>query len=130
MWLFEGKEIDSIEHLPEGVIGFIYIITNKNTNEFYVGKKSIYSHRTLPPLKGQKRKRKVIKESKWQDYQSSNKDVQKWNEYTKEILHLCKTKKGLTYWELYYQFKYDVLRNPLSKADNILGKFFRRDLEI
>ena len=42
------------------------MITNKDTNEFYIGKKSLYSHRTLPPLKGYKRKRKVIKESKWE----------------------------------------------------------------
>lgn len=130
MWLYEGKEVDTVEQLPEGTIGFVYKIVNNETDEFYIGKKSLYSHRTLPPLKGQKRKRKVIKESKWQDYQSSNKDVQKWNEYKKEILHLCKTKKGLTYWEMYYQFKHDVLRDPLSLNDNLLGKFFRKDLEI
>ena len=61
------------------------MITNKDTNEFYIGKKSLYSHRTLPPLKGYKRKRKVIKESKWRDYSSSNKSVQGWT-YLKKCL--------------------------------------------
>ena len=76
MIYFEGRPVTEISDIIEGTIKFIYMITNKDTNEFYIGKKSLYSHRTLPPLKGYKRKRKVIKESKWRDYCSSNKSVQ------------------------------------------------------
>lgn len=118
--------------MPEGTIGFIYIIKHKETGEFYVGKKSLYSHRTLPPLKGQKRKRKVVKEMKWQSYLSSNKEVKTWplHEIERKILRFCQSKKALTYYELEEQIKHNVLHESASKNDNILGKFFRKDLEI
>ena len=77
-WTYNGKCITEISDMPEGTIGFIYKITNGQTGQYYIGKKSLYSHRTLPPLKGYKRKRKVVKESKWQDYRSSNANVQLW----------------------------------------------------
>ena len=130
-WVHNGKEVKSIDDLPKDCIGFIYKITNTKTNEYYIGKKNIYQRRTLPPLKGYKRKRKVIKESKWQTYRSSNSEVKEWNEdtITLEILRFCKSKKSLTYYELQEQFAHDVLSDPLSKNDNLLGKFFRKDLE-
>jgi hypothetical protein len=130
-WVYNGKEVKSIDDLPKDCIGFIYKITNTNTNEYYIGKKNIYQRRTLPPLKGYKRKRKVIKESKWQSYRSSNSEVKEWNEdyITLEILRFCKSKKSLTYYELQEQFAHDVLSDPLAKNDNLLGKFFRKDLE-
>ena len=130
-WVHNGKEVKSIDDLPKDCIGFIYKITNTKTNEYYIGKKNIYQRRTLPPLKGYKRKRKVIKESKWQSYRSSNSEVKKWNEdyIVLEILRFCKSKKSLTYYELQEQFAHDVLSDPLSKNDNLLGKFFRKDLE-
>jgi len=115
--------------MPEGSIGFIYKITNKETNQFYIGKKSLYSRRTLPPLKGYKRKRKVIKESKWVNYNSSNKEVQGWGEVYKQILRFCFTKKALTYYELKEQFRHDCLEREESLNDNLLGKFFKKDLE-
>lgn len=130
-WVYNGKEVKSIDDLPKDCIGFIYKITNTKTNEYYIGKKNIYQRRTLPPLKGYKRKRKVIKESKWQSYRSSNSEVKEWNEnyITLEILRFCKSKKSLTYYELQEQFAHDVLSDPLAKNDNLLGKFFRKDLE-
>lgn len=130
-WVHNGKEVKSIDDLPKDCIGFIYKITNTKTNEYYIGKKNIYQRRTLPPLKGYKRKRKVIKESKWQSYRSSNSEVKEWKEdnIQLEILRFCKSKKSLTYYELQEQFAHDVLSDPLSKNDNLLGKFFRKDLE-
>lgn len=130
-WVYNGKEVKSIDDLPKDCIGFIYKISNIKTNEYYIGKKNIYQRRTLPPLKGYKRKRKVIKESKWQSYRSSNDEVKSWNEedIKLEILRFCKSKKSLTYYELQEQFSHDVLSDPLSKNDNLLGKFFRKDLE-
>ena len=128
-WHYEGKVITELSDIPEGSIGFIYKITNKETNQFYIGKKSLYSRRTLPPLKGYKRKRKVIKESKWRDYSSSNKEVQGWDEVHKQILRFCFTKKALTYYELKEQFRHDCLEREESLNDNLLGKFFKKDLE-
>jgi len=145
-WTYNGKCITEISDMPEGTIGFIYKITNGQTGQYYIGKKSLYSHRTLPPLKGYKRKRKVVKESKWQDYRSSNANVQLWfsendkalNEDRRKdindrlelrILRFCKGKKSLTYYELQEQFSHNVLVDELSLNDNLLGKFFRKDLE-
>lgn len=145
-WTYNGKCITEISDMPEGTIGFIYKITNGETGQYYIGKKSLYSHRTLPPLKGYKRKRKVVKESKWVDYRSSNPSVQLWfhsNEMALEqeprgqindtlelkILRFCKSKKSLTYYELQEQFSHNVLADELSLNDNLLGKFFRKDLE-
>ena len=128
-WYYEGKVITELSDMPEGSIGFIYKITNKETRQFYIGKKSLYSRRTLPPLKGYKRKRKVIKESKWVNYNSSNKEVQGWGEVYKQILRFCFTKKALTYYELKEQFRHDCLEREESLNDNLLGKFFKKDLE-
>ena len=128
-WHYEGRVITELSDIPEGSIGFIYKITNKETNQFYIGKKSLYSRRTLPPLKGYKRKRKVIKESKWVNYNSSNKEVQGWGEVYKQILRFCFTKKALTYYELKEQFRHDCLEREESLNDNLLGKFFKKDLE-
>ncbi len=146
-WTYQGRPITEISDMPEGTIGFIYKIINHQTGEYYIGKKSLYSHRTLPPLKGYKRKRKVVKESKWIDYRSSNTQVQLWFHETESarlegnqdkindslelrILKFCKTKKALTYYELQEQFSHNVLADELSLNDNLLGKFFRKDLEI
>ena len=128
-WHYEGRVITELSDIPEGSIGFIYKITNKETNQFYIGKKSLYSRRTLPPLKGYKRKRKVIKESKWVNYNSSNKEVQGWGEVYKQILRFCFTKKALTYYEIKEQFRHDCLEREESLNDNLLGKFFKKDLE-
>ena len=146
-WSYQGRPITEISDMPEGTIGFIYKIINHQTGEYYIGKKSLYAKRTLPPLKGYKRKRKVIKESKWVDYRSSNTAVQLWfheheaaietgnqdkinDSLELKILRFCKTPKSLTYYEVEELFQNKVLEDELSLNDNILGKFFRKDLDI
>jgi len=131
-WIYKEKVISEISEMPEGTIGFIYRITHNITGQYYIGKKSLYSHRTLAPLKGYKRNRKVVKEMKWQDYCSSNDIVKTWtNEpITKEILRFCQSKKALTYYELQEQFANNVLADEKSLNENLMGKFFKRDLEI
>lgn len=131
-WLFEQNEINSLDDVPEGAVGFVYKITNKKTGQYYIGKKNFFSKRTLPPLKGKKRKRRVTKEMKWQSYRSSNSDVKKWKEEDIElnILRFCMTKKGMTYYEMKEQVLHDVLNDDMSMNENIIGKFWRRDLEL
>ena len=55
-WKYEGKLITEISDMPEDTIGFIYKIRKKITGEFYIGRKSLYSHRTLHHSKVQKEK--------------------------------------------------------------------------
>jgi hypothetical protein len=77
----------------------------------------------------------VTKESNWKDYWGSNKlileEIKQEGEthFRREILKFCFNKKQLTYWELHYQCVNEVLLSDKSYNDNILAKFFRRDLE-
>ena len=89
----------------------------------------------------------MVKESKWLDYRSSNTTVQLWfheqeaarktdnqekinDSLELKILKFCKTPKSLTYYEVEELFQHRVLSDELSLNDNILGKFFRKDLDI
>lgn len=150
-WIYKGKYITKLSDMPENVFGFIYKITNGKTGQFYIGKKQVVSIRKRKFGKKEtaalqdKRMKKyemVTKESDWSSYRSSNKEVTNWfitdgipnediNDQLKlEILRFCSNKKSLTYYELQEQFAHDVLGDELSLNDNLLGKFFRKDLDI
>ena len=111
-WTFQNQIIDEI---PEGYIGFVYIITNKTTGQKYIGKKLAQFKRTKPPLKGKRLKRRSVVESDWREYYGSsdrlNADVQALGpeNFTREILYLCKSKAELGYLEAREQFERRVL---------------------
>jgi hypothetical protein len=142
-WLYLNETVNSIEDLPENTYGFIYKVISPS-GKFYIGKKSLY-HNTKKKLTkkelleqtgpGRKATTKVVqKESDWKTYYGSAKELKEditnigKENFTREILRICYTKKSLTYWEIAYQCKEDVLLNA-TYNDNILGKFFRKDLE-
>ena len=85
---------------------------------------------------GRKSTTEIVKvESDWKIYWGSSKellkDVKELGEDHFEciILKLCKTKKQLTYYEMHYQCKAECLMYPSTTYnDNILGKFFGKDL--
>ena len=134
MWLYNNEVIKGIEQMPKNTFGFIYEATYIPTREKYLGKKVLFFNRTLPPLKGSKRKRKVIKESDWQTYYGSHTKIKqllsegKQEDFIREIIEFAFNKKHLTYLETKYQFSNNVLENAEYINDNILGKFFRKDL--
>jgi len=115
MWYYNGEEFTS--EMIEDNVGFVYIITNVLNNKKYVGKKILVSKRKLPPLKGKKRRRTKIVESKWQDYFGSSDEVNAILEehgrdiFKREILHLCKSKSEMSYLELKEQMDREVLLN-------------------
>ena len=137
-------EYDSVDKFPKNCIGFVYKITNIQTGKFYIGRKSLYSNvkkkltkKELSELSGPGKKptkKLVTSESNWMDYWGSNKGIlQEIKEegtsmFRKEILKFCFNKKQLTYWELHYQCVNEVLLTDKSYNDNILAKFFRKDL--
>lgn len=135
MWYYKNKQVKTIEDIPKDVFGFIYEVYHIPTGKKYIGKKQLMSNRTLPPLKGQKRKRKVVKESDWKTYYGSQKEIKelvkesKQEEFRREILQFCFTKKQLTYYELKWQFAKGVLESDEYLNDNLMGKFFKRDLD-
>ena len=135
MWLYKNKEINSIEDMPADTFGFVYLVTHTPSGKKYLGKKQLISNRTLPPLKGTKRKRKVQKESDWKTYYGSQTEVKQlvkeskdMLEFVREIRIFASTKKQLTYFETKLQFVNEVLENDEYLNSNILGKFFRKDL--
>lgn len=145
-WIYSNGSliINSITAFPPNCIGFIYEIFNIKTGKYYIGKKSLYStvkkkltKKELAEIETKGRKptfKKVTKESNWQDYWGSNKllleDLKKEGKHNfqRNILKLCYTKKQLTYWEMHYQCSRDVLNDDNCYNDNILAKFFSKDL--
>ncbi len=134
MWLYKEKVINGIEDMPKNSFGFIYEVCYTPTNEKYLGKKVLQFNKKLPPLKGFKRKRKVIVESDWKTYYGSHQKIKtllkenKQNNFKRNILEFSFNKKHLTYLETKYLFCNHVLENTEYINDNILGKFFRKDL--
>ena len=113
MWTYNGEEFTS--EMIEDYIGFVYIITMKDTGRKYLGKKLFMSTRRLAPLKGKTRKRKVVKESDWMTYYGSSEEVKLLVEelgpdnFDREIIHLCNKKGEMSYLECKEQFDRGVL---------------------
>ena len=144
MWLYQNKEVLSLEDLPQGTYGFIYISIHQPTGKSYIGKKSLF-HNVRKKLtkkqlveqtgRGRKPTTEIIqKESDWKTYYGSAKPILdllkegKQEEFTREILQLVPNKKLLTYYECKYLFMLGVIEKQDGYFnDNILGKFFRRD---
>lgn len=120
MWIYNDSAINEI---PEGFIGFVYIITNNISNRKYIGKKLFSFSKTtykVVKLKNGTKKRKKIKskiDSDWLTYYGSNdelnKDVIKLgaDNFTREILYLCKSKSECSYIEAREQFTHKVLES-------------------
>lgn len=119
-WSYQGKEITE---LPEGTVGFVYIIINQITGRKYIGKKlakfSKTTYKTVK-LKNGKKKRKKIRgktESDWRDYYGSSPnltaDIEQLgkDKFTREILHYCKSKAHTSYLEAKEQFDRKVLES-------------------
>ena len=144
MWLYQNKEILSLEDLPQDTYGFIYISIHQPTGKSYIGKKSLF-HNVRKKLtkkqlveqtgRGRKPTTEIVqKESDWKTYYGSAKPILdllkegKQEEFTREILQLVPNKKLLTYYECKYLFMLGVIEKQDGYFnDNILGKFFRKD---
>jgi len=98
---------------PEEYFGFVYLITNKKNQRKYVGCKQYW----------QMRHRKRYKPSNWKVYTSSSKelcaDIEKIGKrnFKFEIIQEYETKRGLHYYEQYYQMKHHVLTAVLEGTD-------------
>ena len=101
--------------LPEGVYGFIYLITNTVCQKKYIGKKQVLTLRKRKPLKGKKKKRIDTVETDWKTYTSSseqvNSDIETYgkDKFTFEIIRFCYSKSELAYFEAKEQFDKEVL---------------------
>jgi|TARA_R110000851_G_scaffold147665_2_gene287645 hypothetical protein len=111
-WMYNDEPV---ENIPEGYIGFVYLITNLTSNRKYIGKKLAEFKTTKPPLKGKKNKRRGTKESDWRTYWGSSEkllaDIAALGDdkFTREILFYCMSRGELSYIEAKEQFDRKVL---------------------
>ena len=145
-WIYKTISMEDITQFPEKTFGFVYMTTHKPTGKSYIGKKVLFHNQkkklgkkelaALAGIVGRRPSYKlVVKESDWKIYYGSQKDIKqlllegKKDEFERTILKVVETKKQLTYFEIKYQMLYQVLEKPDEFFnDNILGKFFTRDL--
>ena len=112
MWYYNNE---LFELTPEEYQGFVYQITELNTNKKYIGKKNFWKPKILPINKTRKRRVRTRVESDWKTYFSSSSQIQKLVEesgeekFKREILKLCKTKGEMSYYEAKLQFENNVL---------------------
>lgn len=94
--------------------GFVYLITNKITNQKYVGKKAFY----------QMKAKKIFRENNWRVYWGSNKDLLAEIEsgqypiemYERKILHFCVSPGEMSWLELSELIKRDALTRKLPNG--------------
>ena len=114
-WYYQNQIFEANEDTLKEYIGFVYVITERDTNMKYVGRKLFHRSKTLPANKSRKRKKKVLVESDWQTYYGSSAQVKEnlkmkgEDSYYREILRLCKSKGECSYYEAKEQFDREVL---------------------
>ena len=112
MWYMNDEPYDET---PEEYQGFVYLITEIDTDKKYIGKKFFWKPKILPKTKTRKRRVKTRVESDWRKYYGSSNEVKLLVEkkgvdnYRRTILYLCKTKGECSYYEAKLQFEHDVL---------------------
>ena len=144
MWKYNNEEISDISEIPYGAFGFVYEVLHKPSGKKYIGRKQLIS--VITKALGKKelaeitdkrasKKKKVQKESDWKTYYGSHSEIKqlikegKQEEFERKILEFAFAPKHLTYLETKYLFSLGVLENgDVYFNDNILGKFFRKDL--
>ena len=111
-WYIYNTPTEITSEQTVGYFGFVYLITHIKTGQKYVGKKFFTKSKTKQ-VKGKKKKIRVA--SDWETYWGSNTKLQedvKLNgeeEYTREVLHLCKNRSECSYWETYEIFNRHAL---------------------
>ena len=136
------EKITDISQFPEGTHGFVYLIEYTD-GTLYIGKKNLYSIKTMAPLKNGKVREGTIKqtfkigsgkrvykdivkkESDWKTYQGSHADCKAKTVKKKYIIALAKSMGELTYLEAKYLFAAGVLEDDNYLNDNILGRFYK-----
>ena len=123
MWYYNDK---LFEETPEEYQGFVYQITEVDSNKKYIGKKNFWKPKTLPITKKRKRRVRTRTESDWKTYYGSSDEVRRLVEsrglenFNRKILKLCKTKGDMSYYEAKLQFDNDVLFND-DYYNNFIG---------
>lgn len=106
-WYFHNTPIEFTEDDIKDHFGFVYLITHNQSGRKYIGKKFFTKSKTKQ-VKGKKKKTRV--KSDWEDYYGSNKElldeikINGKDNYTREVLHLCRSRSTCSYYETYEIF--------------------------
>ena len=131
-WIYEGRPFTSDD--IGNYYGFVYRITNTNTQKSYIGRKYFVQKRK--PKGG---KRKVTSESDWKKYYGSSEDLKQdirrdgKDTFRREIISLHTTLGKVNYEETRQLFLNNVLTEALDDGtpkyynSNILGRYMRKD---
>lgn len=132
-WTFNGEVFDD-QHIGDAV-GFVYLIHDSWSRQYYIGKKIFFNKKTRPPLKGQKKRRISKVSSDWKDYYGSSDELKSRVEaattkdrFVRQILHICRSKSEMSYLETKEIFGRDVLYDPKYINDWVTCKVSRRQL--
>ena len=112
MWYYYNTAAEFNLDDTEGYFGFVYLITHNPTGRKYIGKK-FFTKAATRQIKG--KKKKIRKTSDWETYWGSNIELQAEvtkngeEQYTREILHLCKSRSECSYWETFEIFSRQAL---------------------
>ena len=108
-WIYQGQ---SVEEIPEGAYGFVYIITQISTGKKYIGRKFF----TKAGYKTVNKKRKKIRvESDWKEYYGSSPSLAKALEehgkedFSREIVRICYNRSECSYYESKLIFEHDAI---------------------
>ena len=131
-WVYEGTTFTSAD--IGDLFGFVYCITNKQSNRKYIGRKYFWQKRK--PRGGGRR---VTSESNWKTYYGScpelKEDIRRFgsDNFRRTILSLHRTGGRVNYSETRQLFRCDVLTESLTDGtpayynSNILGRYYRKD---
>ena len=112
MWFYHNTTEEFKEEDIGENVGFVYIITHVKTGRKYIGKK-LFTKAGYRQVKG--KKKKIRKTSDWESYWGSNAELQAEvtkngeEQYTREILHLCKSRSECSYKETFEIFNRHAL---------------------
>ena len=124
MWFYYNTAEEFKLDDAEGYFGFVYLITHNPTGRKYIGKK-FFTKAGTRQIKG--KKKKIRKTSDWETYWGSNTELQAEvtkngeEQYTREILHLCKSRSECSYWETFEILSVFVILTTLSAQLDIMG---------
>ena len=131
-WIYEGRPFTSDD--IGDYYGFVYRITNTNTQRSYIGRKYFVQKR-----KPRGAKRRVTSESNWKQYYGSSEELKQdirshgRDNFRREILSLHTTLGKVNYEETKQLFINNVLMESLDDGtpkyynSNILGRYMRKD---
>ena len=138
-WMYRGLEITPAD-VPEGSVGFCYLVYDYTYDMIYIGKKQLTSTnrkkigvREKKSTKTRKTFKVTVKDSDWMNYNTSCKPLQerlktaKKGEIRKEILEFAYSKKNLSWLELKHQVLKEVLTRGKSYNECIAGRYWARD---